>query len=89
MAKRLMGLETEYAVAALGADGRCSAANGCKAMMRSARQSLAHIPGFRKNTMFLQNGGLIYPDENSHPEYASPEVIHPDDSGSSTTVPPM
>lgn len=79
MAARLIGLETEYAVAALGGDGRYSAANGCAALMRTAHHKLTHVPGVRDDDMFLQNGSRVYPDANSHPEFCTPEVNNPDD----------
>lgn len=79
MAKRLMGIETEHAVAARDADGNWSAALGCREVMEAGRRSLTHLPGIRSRDLFLQNGSRLYQDANCHPEFCTPEVESPDD----------
>ncbi len=87
--QRLLGLETEYAIAPLpDADDRGSASGGAldlsldgvvdgASAALSARLLAAIGPGGRRG-FFLSNGARLYRD-GAHVEYATPETTHPAD----------
>ncbi|WP_159718377.1 proteasome accessory factor PafA2 family protein [Actinomyces marmotae] len=65
---RVFGLETEFGLLRLGADGRA------EDPARTADELMRHRPpGYRGTNLFLPNGGRLYLDVGSHPEYATAE----------------
>lgn len=65
---RVVGLETEFGLLRRGADGRA------EDPARTADELMRHRPpGYRSTNMFLPNGGRLYLDVGSHPEYATAE----------------
>lgn len=90
-APRVTGLETEFAVLCApigGARGRHSGpqeAQGAQGtgeaqelpdVEAAARLLFRHRPaGYRSNNLFLPNGGRLYLDIGSHPEYATAECL--------------
>lgn len=76
--ERLFGMETEYALTALGRDG--NAAERSEALNRLlglARRKLVHLPGADCHGIFLANGGRLYIDSGLHPEFCTPESANP------------
>ncbi|MFN0058704.1 MAG: proteasome accessory factor PafA2 family protein [Planctomycetota bacterium] len=76
-AQRLFGIETEYALCGVAANGARATDDLAARMMRMARSSLRHLPGRESSGMFLENGARFYLDSGSHPEFASPECTEP------------
>lgn len=75
-----MGIETEYAVAAISARGKSLDREVLvDKLLRAARKQLPHIRDFT-NGMFLQNGSRFYVDAGLHPEYATPECTSPSEA---------
>ncbi|WP_366180223.1 proteasome accessory factor PafA2 family protein [Actinomyces timonensis] len=65
---RVFGLETEFGLLRLGTDGRA------EDPARTADELMRHRPpGYRSTNLFLPNGGRLYLDVGSHPEYATAE----------------
>jgi hypothetical protein len=78
----LFGSETEYALAAVQADGGgASHSDVHRGFMASARAMLPHLPDLTApgDGMFLTNGGRLYYDSGLRIEYATPEVTDPAD----------
>jgi hypothetical protein len=74
----LMGSETEYAVAGQGPDGAVDADvlyELLAAAVRAERRSVPDRGGYRG--IYLEQGGRLYLDYGSHPEYATPECHTP------------
>ncbi len=77
MKERLLGVETEYAVAATMRNGKNQSRETFIArFMNSAREKLPHIPDFGAG-MYLQNGSRFYLDCGLHPELTTPECTSP------------
>lgn len=77
MARCLFGMETEYALVAGSSEHpRLDAA---ESLMSLARRRLPHLRGAYSSGLFLQNGGRLYVDAGSHPEFATAEVDAPED----------
>src|SRR5690349_12766177 len=76
--QRLLGVETEYALATADTRGvaleRLPLLDG---LMRSARRRLVHLPDELGRGMFLESGGRFYPDCGGHPEMTTPECADP------------
>jgi hypothetical protein len=74
----LMGSETEYAVAGRGPDGLVDADELYELLADAVKQARSWVPdrgGYRG--LYLENGGRLYLDYGSHPEYATPECFTP------------
>ncbi len=78
MSERLMGLETEYALSAIG--------RGATALDREVtvrcfvdrvRAQGPYLPGHRSSGIFQANGGRFYIDCGLHPEQCTPECSSP------------
>jgi tetratricopeptide (TPR) repeat protein len=81
VAERLFGLETEYALSALGRRGeRVDPGMGLHALVEHVRRRVPHLPGRFSGGMFLQTGGRFYIDSGGHPELTTPEVTNPWDA---------
>ena len=75
--RRIVGVETEYGLAARKPDG----ARGVRISGGEAAQRL-FTPlerQYASSNVFLPNGGRMYLDVGSHPEYATPECANLDD----------
>ncbi|MFN8644444.1 MAG: proteasome accessory factor PafA2 family protein [Candidatus Binatia bacterium] len=81
MAVRLFGVETEYAIAALGRDAAPPADRTplLRGFMEAAREQLVHLPHHGGGGLFTANGGRLYVD-GQHPEFGTPECAHPSDA---------
>lgn len=80
MTQRIFGLETEYAFAALGRDGkRLEQATALSSLMEAAC-TLPHLPAKLSSGIFLQNGSRFYIDTGGHPELSTCEVVDPWDA---------
>ncbi len=78
--RRLFGVETEYAVTAVKADGTViPAMELATAIQRAAERMLPSLPGSCEAGLFLGNGSRLYVDAGAHPEIASPECLDPCD----------
>ena len=76
-ARSLMGVETEYAVTALGPDGTAfDRGTLVERIFAQARQVLPHVRD-AGNGLFLSNGARFYLDRGHHPEFATPECGDP------------
>jgi hypothetical protein len=74
----LMGVETEYAVAALGVGGDwVSPDQLCQRFMAELVRSEVHLPDATSAGVFLGNGGRLYIDHGAHPEFCTPECANP------------
>lgn len=81
MTERMFGIETEYALSALGPDGTGGDHGRALArFMDVARRTLVYLPDRTSQGMFLQNGSRFYVDSGRHPELATCEVVNPWDS---------
>ena len=84
MADRLFGMETEYAFAARGHDGRVLPPGPLvEQMERIAAGIFPNLPGLRSSGLFLQNASRLYRDpagNYTHLEIAGPECSNPWDS---------
>ncbi len=75
--ERLLGVETEYAIAALDSRGaRVSQGLVLHALMRAAER-LPHLSDGGSSGVFVANGGRLYVDCGGHPEFSTPECRHP------------
>ena len=73
-----MGVETEYAFVGLSKNGGGVDLDGlANDLMRTARQSLVHLPDAGGAGIYLENGSRLYVDAGSHPEMAGPECSTP------------
>lgn len=78
MANALMGVETEYAVAALdAAGGEADRDQLVLRLLDVVWRAVTHLPDVNRNGVFLENGARFYVDCGSHPELATPECAHP------------
>src|SRR5207249_4063545 len=74
---RLMGIETEYALAVAGAqDGFVDHELVANQLMTVARKNLVHLRDGGSG-IFLANGSRLYIDCSLHPELATPECSTP------------
>jgi hypothetical protein len=75
----LLGLETEYAVAGILANGeREETTEVTRKLLDRIRRTEPHLPdGSAREGMFLRNGGRLYMDCGAHPEFATPEATNP------------
>jgi proteasome accessory factor A len=74
----LFGIETEYAFTPLREDGTLlNRDRFLQELMEIGFQKLPHLPDRSGAGMFLQNGARFYADCGEHPEYSTPECIHP------------
>ncbi len=64
---RVYGVETEYGLVARSRSGRLSASEAARWLFRPVERH------HRSSNAFLGNGGRLYLDVGSHPEYATPE----------------
>lgn len=82
MSRRVIGIETEYGLSArLAYPGRGSQPGGVRLSGGEAAQRL-FAPVEREHAssnVFLRNGGRLYVDVGSHPEYATAECASPGD----------
>lgn len=70
MRRRVVGIETEYGLTAASTDGRPPVVDADRAA-RYLFSPLLHRG--RSSNLFLRNGGRLYLDVGSHPEYATAE----------------
>jgi hypothetical protein len=79
--ERLFGVETEYALAAIGARSQ-SLDRGpiVEALLHLAHTTLPSLPDEFSGGVFLQNGARFYVDAGLHPECTTPEVSNPWDA---------
>ncbi len=74
----LMGMETEYALAAVPRGGQdVSLTSVANRLLDLARQGYPSVPSQPGSGLFLATGGRLYVDIGSHPEYATPECTDP------------
>jgi len=74
---RLMGIETEYTLAAFGlGTGPGSQERAAMALIDRARKTLVNLPGAGSG-LFLANGARFYLDTGGHPELTTPECSDP------------
>lgn len=79
--RRLFGVETEYAVAAINRDGTVWPTPRLnEELFRRARRRLTHLQGTGGGGLFLSNGSRLYVDYGDHPEIGSPECMDPWDA---------
>ena len=78
MGERLFGIETEYALTALDAQGARLQQNGVLGgLMRNARRLFPHLPDEVSHGVFLGNASRLYVDAGGHPELSTPECDNP------------
>lgn len=65
--QRVLGVETEYGLSARSGGRRLSAPEAAELLFRPV------VAEHRSANVFLGNGGRLYLDVGSHPEYATPE----------------
>ena len=71
--RRMFGVETEYAVTAIGRSGVPLARDEFVAqLLRQAEVALPSLPAFAFSGRFMQNGSRLYVDTVCHPEISSP-----------------
>jgi hypothetical protein len=73
--ERIFGLETEYALAALGRGGVRAAQEPAVAKFMELAQKRPNLQC--RGGVFLENGSRLYLDSGNHPELATPEVVNP------------
>lgn len=75
----LMGVETEYAVVGRSARAGPGGADALTAehLLAVARERLTGLPERSGSGLYLGNGGRLYLDTGSHPEFATPECSDP------------
>jgi hypothetical protein len=77
-ARRVFGVETEYAVTATIASGAALAADRVvTALLRTAFKTKPALEGCHDPGLFLTNGSRLYRDAGGHPELAGPECQDP------------
>ena len=77
-ARRVFGVETEYAVTALdGAGAAFPRGDFTAGLLAIARKQLSHLPDGHSTGLFLANGSRFYIDAGDHPEVSSPECLDP------------
>lgn len=72
----LFGVETEFAVTALGRDGRVLPIDMVIREIQARAAARPHLAG-NESGIFVENGGRFYVDRGHHPEYAAPESTSP------------
>ncbi len=78
MTDRLLGVETEYALAALDAGGEGLGREvPLRRLLQLARARWPHLPDGTGTGIFLPNGARFYIDAGEHPEYSTPECPNP------------
>jgi proteasome accessory factor A len=81
LAQRMFGMETEYALSAIGLAGnRHNQLEVVLRFMELIRKSLPHLQDKNSGGIFLQNGSRLYVDSGGHPELATCEVVNPWDA---------
>lgn len=79
--RRVFGLETEYAVAAVAANGSVwPTQDAGVALVESVAKVTPHLPDSVHSGIFLCNGSRLYLDCGAHPELAGPECQTPTDA---------
>ncbi len=79
-ATRLFGIETEYAFAALDANGeRLDTGENVTALMNEAIRQVPHLRCSSGLDVFTANGSRVYLDVGEHPEVATPECSTPEE----------
>lgn len=74
----MMGVETEFSIAALDKNGsRVQPGLVSEQLLRKAKDRFAYLSD-AQNRLYLANGGLLYIDHGAHPEFATPECTTPD-----------
>ncbi|HBO43537.1 MAG TPA: hypothetical protein DD670_06325, partial [Planctomycetaceae bacterium] len=77
----MFGLETEYALSALGSFWETVEPTWlAPRFMEVARRSLPHLSSGLGPGIFLENGSRFYIDTGAHPELATPELVNPWDA---------
>ncbi|MDC4233352.1 Pup--protein ligase [Actinomyces sp. B33] len=76
MRRRVVGIETEYGLTAAPTTGAASTMDADQAARRLFDPLLSRG---RSSNLFLRNGGRLYLDVGSHPEYATAECDRLDD----------
>jgi hypothetical protein len=80
-ARRMFGVETEYAVTAVDRQGRIWAPRVLSSkLLDRARRRLVHLPALEDQGLYLANGSRLYVDYGDHPEIGSPECLNPWDA---------
>lgn len=84
MTRRILGLETEYGIVVAARQAASPAGADLRAALPSVEEAVklmfeATPNAFRTTNHFLPNGGRLYVDIGSHPEYASAECLQLDD----------
>jgi proteasome accessory factor A len=75
-----MGLETEYAFNSIGPNGKgLGRDDGLRRMLALANEHFVCLRDAGAPGVFLSNGGRLYIDAGSHPEYSTPECANPRD----------
>jgi len=78
MSERLLGIETEYGLAASANGTRPRDYESCaEDLLRLATKRYPFIPSLNGTGMFLTNGARFYIDSGQHPEFCTPEVNNP------------
>lgn len=67
--QRVVGIETEYGLLGRSAHRRMSSGEAAQVMFGPLEAE------YRSSSAFLPNGGRLYLDVGSHPEYATPECL--------------
>lgn len=76
--RRLFGVETEYAVAAVDTNGVVLPTLELGgALLRAAERTLPSLHGAGESGLYLGNGSRLYVDAGAHPELAGPECLDP------------
>lgn len=74
----LFGLETEYALAAVAGNGLVAdRAEVVSALLDVARRRLVYLFDGNASGIFVENGSRFYIDAGLHPEWCTPECLHP------------
>ena len=77
MAELLFGVETEYAITGLSAQGTVGRDEILSSLMEVAGRQLVHLPDMcTAGGLYLQNGSRFYVDCGLHPEMCTPEPNH-------------
>jgi proteasome accessory factor A len=80
MARRPLGIETEYGISRVPTGNPDRGDAGiCDGILSVAMKRFPYLPAGRGNGLFLGNGSRFYIDCGGHPEYATPEVENPRD----------
>ena len=78
MREPLFGIETEYALTAIGADGRTLSRKPLLVdLLELAKRRYPHLPDAQAPGVYLENGSRLYLDCGRHPELSTPECSNP------------